>query len=101
MAMTRKKWISLAESEIKGAERAAAHLSEALNEHLKYGRKYTAGLFHYLGEETTRAADKSYRQVGKEIREGGKWLKSAKRRLDQQVKARRAQLARAKKKLKG
>lgn len=94
MAMTLKKWISLAENEVKGAERAADFISTALKDNLKYGKKYTAALVHFFGEKSTQVA-------GREIREAEKQLKKAKERLQKQAKERRAQLAWAKKKLKG
>jgi hypothetical protein len=100
MPITLKKWIRRAEGEIKGAERAVDFISKALKSNLEYGKKYTSGLVHYFGEETVKAADESYRLAGREIREAVKQLKSAKWRLEQQAKARRATLAWAKRKLK-
>jgi len=100
MAITPKKWIRLAENEIKGAERAAGHISEALSEYLEYGKKYPGGLVRFFGAERAQATDDSYRRAGREIREAVRHLKKAKQRLEKQAKARRTQLAKAKHRLK-
>jgi hypothetical protein len=86
--------VDFLEHEVKGVDLAVEGLTNALG-WLRTGKLFPAGLSRYYGRGD------QYKQVGREIREAVRLLRSAKKRLESQAKIRRHALMWEKRKLRG